>query len=178
MNLPQVTTSKAWRTMPCSCGRNRVVESQYPKYSFHRGTISRLQESVPVGEEDSLPDRSALPLKSTSGLIPELLGATQWQSLLERPESSAHQAFSTCPSRDLQGRPSPNILLRAGESAQKWDLSDWARLLALKKLDDYNSQLSSQNLLAECKVYMHAVDLDRPSLPCGLRCVPFFQGSE
>ena len=78
MNLPQVTTSEAWRTMPCSCGRNRVVESQYPKYSFHKDTVSRLQESVPVGEEDSLLDRSALPLKSTSGLIPELLGGTQY----------------------------------------------------------------------------------------------------
>jgi len=102
----------------------------------------------------------------------------QRQSLLERPESSAHQALPTCPSGDLQGHSSPNILLCAGESAPKWDLSDWARLLALKPLDDYNSQLSSQNLPAERKVCMRAVDLDRPSLPCGLRCVPFFRTTE
>ena len=102
----------------------------------------------------------------------------QWQSLLERPESSAHQALPTCPSRDLQGHPSLDILLCAGESAQKWDLADWARLLALNKLDDYNSQLSSKNLPAERKVYMRAIYLDRPSLPCGLRCVPFFRTAE
>jgi len=54
----------------------------------------------------------------------------------------------------------------------------WARLLALKQLDDYNSQLSSQNPLAERRVYMRAVDLDRPSIPCGLRCMRFFRTAE
>ena len=62
MNLPQVATSEAWRTMPCSCGRNRVVESQYRKYSLNKDTVSRLQEPVLVGEEDLLSDRSALPV--------------------------------------------------------------------------------------------------------------------
>jgi len=97
------------------------------------------------------------------------------QSLLGRPESSAGQAFSICPSCDPQGHPFPNILLCAAESAQKWDLAGWARLLALKQLDDYNSQISAQILSAAQKVYMCAIDFDKVSLPCGLRCVPFFR---
>jgi len=96
------------------------------------------------------------------------------QRLPKRSEFSINQAFSTCPSRHLQGCPFLNILLCAGGSAQKWDLSDWARLLPPKPLGDYNSQISAQILTAVQKVHIRAVDLDRPSLPCGLRCVPFF----
>jgi len=65
------------------------------------------------------------------------------QSLPERSESLAGQAFLTCPSSDLQGHPFPNILLCAGESAQKWDLSYWTRLLLPKPFGDYNSQISA-----------------------------------
>jgi len=71
VNLPLVALKLG---EPC---RALVVESHYRKYSFNKDTVSCLQEPVPVGEEDSLSDRSALAFKSTSRFIPALLfGAT------------------------------------------------------------------------------------------------------
>jgi len=180
VNLPQVATSEAWRTMRAlavEIGSSNLNIENIPSIRTPLAVSKNLFRSA---RRIHCPIDPLYPSRAPPGSSPSssVRLTRQRQSPLERSESSAHQALLTCPSRDLQGYPSPNILLCAGESAQKWGLSDWARLLALKRLDDYNSQLSSQNLPAERKVYMRAVDLDRPSLPCGLRCVPFFRTAE
>jgi len=180
VNLPQVATSEASEPCPAlavEIGSSNLNIENIPSIRTPLAVSKNLFRSArriqcPI---DPLYPWRAPPGSSTSSSVRL---TSEWQSLLERPESSAHQALPTRPYRDLQGRPSLNILLCTGESAQKWDLSGWVRLLVLKQLDNYNSQLSSQNLPAERKVYMRAVYLDRPSFPCGLRCMHFFRTAE
>ena len=56
----------------------------------------------------------------------------------------------------------------------KIELSDCARLLALKLFDDYNDHISTTILLGELEVYGYGIDFDYLSLFTGLHCASLF----
>ena len=84
------------------------------------------------------------------------------------------KALSTGPSTNLQDMPFLEYSsLYWGVHANR-DLSDDAKLLALRLFDDYNNHTPTKILLQAQKMYCHAVDFDKVSLFSGLHCASFF----
>ena len=84
------------------------------------------------------------------------------------------KALSTGPSPDLQGTPLLEYSsLYWGIHARR-DLSDCAKLLALKLFDDYNNHISIPILLKAQGPYDYYIDFDELSLFNGLHCASIF----
>jgi len=84
------------------------------------------------------------------------------------------KALSTGPSPDLQGTPLLEYSsLYWGIHARR-DLSDCAKLLALKLFDDYNNHISIEILLEAQDPYSNFGDSDGPTLFSGLHCASVF----
>jgi len=109
---------------------------------------------------------------------PELFGAahsTITETCLSYLNSQQVKAISTSRSPDLQSTPFLEYSsLYWGIHAKK-DLSDCAKLLALKLFDDYNSNHISIEILIEAQEwYFGAFDYDEPHVFGGLHCASFF----
>jgi len=89
---------------------------------------------------------------------------------------SSHQvrALSAGASSDLQGQPFLEYCsLYWGVHARR-DLSDCARLLALKLFDDYNRHISTKVLLESQQGNSYDIDFSKPFRLSGLHCASFF----
>ena len=89
---------------------------------------------------------------------------------------NSHQvkAISTSPSPGFQGTPFLEYSSLYWGVHAKRDLSDRAKLLALKLFEDYKNHMSTKILLGAQKRYCYALDLDKISLFSGLHCASFF----
>ena len=108
---------------------------------------------------------------------PEIFGATHStiaETCLTYLTSRQVKAFSTSPFSDLQDAPFLEYSSLYWGVHAKRDLSDCAKLLALKMFDDYNSHISTQLLFSTENPYMCPTDLNRLSLFSGLHCASFF----
>ena len=108
---------------------------------------------------------------------PELFGAahsTMAETCLSYLNSHQVKALSATLSRDLQGMPFLEYSsLYWGMHARR-DLSDYAKLLALKLFGDYNNHVSTKILLQEHDPYSHFVYWDEHSLLSILHCASIF----
>ena len=108
---------------------------------------------------------------------PELFGAvhsTIAETCLSYLNSQQVKALSTSPSPDLQGTPFLEYSsLYWGMHARR-DLSDRAKLLALKLFADYNNHISTKTLLDAKEGYSYAIDFDKLPLFNGLHCASLF----
>jgi len=121
-----------------------------------------------------------------------LIHLTLQEYLRTQPDlfSATHSAIAeTCLSylnsqqvKTLSTSPSPNLLdtpflqyssVYWGVHAKK-DLSDGAKLLALKLFDDYDHHISIKILFEAQEISWYRVGSDKPSLFCGLHCASFF----
>ena len=85
------------------------------------------------------------------------------------------QAFSTNPSPDPQHAPFLEYSsLYWGVHAIR-DLSDSAKLLALKLFDDHNNHMPTKTLLQAQKLHWHIGDFDKICLFSGLHYASFFE---
>ena len=84
------------------------------------------------------------------------------------------KAFSANLSPDLQDTPFLEYSSLYWGTHAKRDLSDCAKLLALKLFDDYNTHISTQVLFKAEKPYMYLAHFDKNSLFSGLHCASFF----
>jgi len=104
---------------------------------------------------------------------PELFGtahSTIAETCLSYLNSEQIKALSTSPSPDLQGTPFLEYSsLYWGIHANK-DLSDCAKLLALKLFGDYNNHISTKILLKAQGWDFYNIDFDKISLFSGLHC--------
>ena len=84
------------------------------------------------------------------------------------------KSFSISLSPDFQDTPFLEYASVYWGVHAKRDLSDRAKLLALKLFDDYNNHISTKILLGAQKRYCYALDFDKISLFSGLHCASFF----
>ena len=84
------------------------------------------------------------------------------------------KAFSTSPSPDPQHAPFLEYSSLYWGVHAKRDLSDQAKLLALKLFDDSNNHMPTKILLRVQKRYWHPSDFDKISLFSGLHYASFF----
>jgi len=96
------------------------------------------------------------------------------ETCLSYLNSQQVKALSTNSSPDLHDTPVLEYSSVYWGVHAKKDLSDRAKLLALKLFDDYNSHISTKILLEAQKPYCYAVDLQKPSLFSGLHWASFF----
>ncbi|KAG0642718.1 ankyrin repeat-containing domain protein [Tuber brumale] len=108
---------------------------------------------------------------------PELSGtahSTMAETCLSYLNSQKVKAFSTSPSPNLQDTPFLEYSsLYWGVHAKK-DLSDCAKLLALKLFDDYNNHISIKLLLKAHQLYHIFGNFNEVSQFSGLHCASFF----
>jgi len=110
---------------------------------------------------------------------PELLGtvhSTMAETCLSYLNSQQVKALSTSPSSDLQSTPFLEYSSVYWGVHAKRDLSDCAKLLALKLFGDYTNHISIRILLKalEPEGYLCTSDFDKPLLLSGLHCASFF----
>jgi len=84
------------------------------------------------------------------------------------------KALSTTPSPDLQSPPFLEYYSLYWGTHAKRDLSDRAKLLALKLFGDYKNHISGKILLNERTRYQYYVNLEKLSLFSGLHCASIF----
>ena len=108
---------------------------------------------------------------------PDLFGpahSTMAETCLSYLNSQQAKTLSASPSPGTQHPPFlAYSSLYWGAHAKK-DLSDRAKLLALKLFDDYNCHISTNILLEAQEMYRYATDFDKPSLFSSLHCASFF----
>jgi len=108
---------------------------------------------------------------------PDLFGpahSTMAETCLSYLNSQQAKTPSASPSPDTQRPPFlAYSSLHWGVHAKK-DLSDRAKLLALKIFDDYNCHISTNILLEAQEMYRYDTDFDKPSLFSSLHCASFF----
>ena len=84
------------------------------------------------------------------------------------------RALSTRISSDLQGQPFPEYSsIYWGVHARR-DLSDYARLLALKLFDDNDHHIPTKGILESQQGSSYDVDFNKPYLFSGLHCASLF----
>ena len=110
---------------------------------------------------------------------PELFGtvhSTIAETCLSYLNSQQVKALSTSPSPDLQWTPFLEYSSVYWGVHAKRDLSDYAKMLALKLFDDYTNHISIRILLKslESKNYLCTSDFDKSLLLSGLHCASFF----
>ena len=84
------------------------------------------------------------------------------------------QAFSTSPSPEPQDTPFLEYSSLYWGVHAKRNLSDCAKQLAFKLVENYNHHISTKILVKTQKMYGYAVDFDKPSLFGGLHRASFF----
>ena len=108
---------------------------------------------------------------------PEVFGrvhSTMAETCLSYLNSQQVKGLSTSSSSACQRTPFIEYSsLYWGVHAKK-ELSDCAKLLALKLFDDYNNHISTKTLLEARKGYSYAIDFDKPPLFKGLHCASLF----
>jgi len=108
---------------------------------------------------------------------PQLLGAahsTIAETCLSYLNLQQVKALSTTPSPDLRGTPFLEYSSLYWGTHAKRDLSDRAKLLALKLFDNYNNHISGKILLEERTRSHYTVNLKKLSLFSGLHCASMF----
>jgi len=108
---------------------------------------------------------------------PQLFGtahSTIAETCLSYLNSQQVMALSTTPSPDLQSTPFLEYSSLYWGTHAKRDLSDCAKLLALKLFDNYNSHISAKILLEERTRYHYDVNFEKISLFSGLHCASMF----
>ena len=108
---------------------------------------------------------------------PELFGtphSTIAETCLSYLNSQQVNALPARPSPDLRGAPFLEYSSLYWGIHAKRDLSDCAKLLALKLFDDLHSHISIQILLQAQKLYVYRIDFDKLSLFNGLHCASIF----
>ena len=98
------------------------------------------------------------------------------ETCLSYLNSQQVRALSTRPSPDIRSMPFLEYSSVYWGVHAKRDLSDCAKLLALKLFDDYTSHISTRTLLKalELQGFSYAIDFDTPHLLSGLHCASFF----
>ena len=108
---------------------------------------------------------------------PDLFGTAHSimaETCLSYLNSRETKALPTSPLPDLQDFPFLEYSsLYWGVHAQK-DLSDCAKLMALRLFDDYSNQASTKILLKAQESHLCVVDFDKIALFSGLHCASFF----
>ena len=99
--------------------------------------------------------------------------STMAETCLSYLNSHQVRALSTSPSRDLRGTPFLEYSSLYWGVHAKRDLSDRARLLALKLFDDYSNHISPKILL-DAQKPPHYLDFYNPSGFSDLHCASFF----
>jgi len=108
---------------------------------------------------------------------PQLLGAahsTITETCLSYLNLQQVKALSTTPYPDLRGTPFLEYSSLYWGTHAKRDLSDRAKLLALKLFDNYNNHISGKILLEERTRSQYTVNLKKLSLFSGLHCASMF----
>jgi len=108
---------------------------------------------------------------------PELFGtvhSTMAETCLSYLNSQQVKALSTIPCPDLQDTPFLEYSSVYWGIHARRDLSDSAKLLALKLFDDYNNHVSTRTLLGAQKDSSYAIDFNKPHLFSGLHCASLF----
>jgi len=100
--------------------------------------------------------------------------STMAETCLSYLNSHQVRALSTSPAPDLDSTPFLEYSsLYWGVHAKK-DLSDCAKLLALKLFDNYNSHIAIRTFLKAQEGYSYTIDFDKPHLISGLHCASLF----
>jgi len=141
-----------------------------------RTLISCCEGLVVVDKEASIARLIHFTLQEYLRAHPELFGtvhATMAETCLSYLNSQQVKALSTSPSLDLQDTPFLEYSSMYWGMHAKRDLSDCAKLLALKLFDDYNNHISTRTLL-KVEGYWHAINLDESYLFSGLHFASLF----
>ena len=96
------------------------------------------------------------------------------QTCLSYLNSQQVKTLSTCPSPDLQGTPFLEYSSVYWGVYVKRDLSECAKLLALKLFNDYNNHISTRTLLKTQKGYSYPINFDKSYPFSGLHCASLF----
>jgi len=107
----------------------------------------------------------------------ELFGTTHStiaETCLSYLNSQQVKALSTSPSPDLQGTPFLEYSSLYWGVHAKWELSDCAKLLALKLFDDCDNHISTKLLLRAQRRHRWAVDTNKLCRFSGLHCASVF----
>ena len=108
---------------------------------------------------------------------PELFGtvhSTMAETCLSYLNSRQVRTLSTSPSPDLQGTPFLEYSSQYWGMHARQDLSDCAKLLALKLFDNYHDHISTKILLEAQEGYSYTVDLHKPHPFSGSHCASLF----
>ena len=108
---------------------------------------------------------------------PEIFGtahSTIAETCLSYLNSGKIRALSTSSSPDLQDTPFLEYSSLHWGMHAKRDLSECAKLLTLKLLNDYSNHVSSKILLGTQKQHFGTADFDKISLFSSLHCASFF----
>jgi len=108
---------------------------------------------------------------------PQLFGTAHSsiaETCLSYLNSQNVKALSPTSSPDLQNIPFLKYSSLYWGTHAKRDLSDRAKLLALKLFDNYNNHISGEILLKARTWYHHSVNLEKLSLFSGLHCASMF----
>ena len=110
---------------------------------------------------------------------PELFGpvhSTLAETCLSYLNSQQVKALSTSPSPELQGTPFLEYSSVYWGAHARRDLSDCAKLLALKLFNDYTNHVSTRTLLKalESEGYQCTINFDKPHLLSGLHSASLF----
>jgi len=107
---------------------------------------------------------------------PELFGtvhSTMAETCLTYLNSQQVRALSTSPSPDLHSTPFIKYSSQYWGIHAKKDISDYAKLLALKLFDNYNNHMSTKILL-KTMGYSYAINFDKLHHFSGLHCASLF----
>ena len=108
---------------------------------------------------------------------PELFGtvhSTMAETCLSYLNSQQVRALSTSPAPDPEGTPFLEYSSLYWGVHAKRNLSDCAKLLALKLFDDYNSHISIRTFLEAQEGCSYTIDFNKPHLISGLHCSSLF----
>ena len=141
--------------------------------------LSCCQGLVTVDKEASTVRLIHFTLQEYLRANPELFGtvhSTIAETCLSYLNSKQVRALATSPSPDRQSTPFLEYSSVYWGVHAKRDLSDCAKLLALKLFGDYNNHISTRTLLKalEPEGYSYSIDFDKPHLLSGLHCASFF----
>ena len=108
---------------------------------------------------------------------PELFGrahSTMAETCLNYLNLQQVTTLSASPSPDLQGTPFLEYSSLYWGTHARRDLSNCAKLLALKLFDNYNNHISSKILLEAQEGYSYTIDVHKPHPFSGLHCASLF----
>ena len=169
-----LTTSELCHALAVEIGSPDINTDNVPSI----GTLlTCCQGLVTVDKEASTVRLIHFTLQEYLRAHPELFGrahSTIAETCLSYLNSRKIRTLSSSPSPDLQDTPFLEYSSLCWGMHAKRDLSEYAKLLALKLFNDQSNHISSKILLEAQKEHFGTADYDKISLFSGLHCASFF----